>query len=147
MGIRYIAVLLLVILGLADTSIAQTMTSGNGDTGNTVVIHMDSRLAAITAKRHKNSPTGTISPGQGFRVQIYNGYDRKAAISTKVDFMRRYPSIPTYMTYISPQFRVKVGDFKTRVDAQKLNHELIQFYNPTMIVPDIIVINSIEEDE
>ncbi len=110
-----------------------------------VTIHADPRLNLITAKK-QGSPVGYISSGKGFRVQIYNGNDRKAAINTKIDFMRRYPNITAYLTYIAPQFRVKVGDFKTRAEAQKFNHELIAFYNPTMIVPDIIVINSIQND-
>jgi SPOR domain len=112
---------------------------------NSVIIHADPRLSLIAAKKQGN-PVGYISSGKGFRVQIYNGNDRKAAINTKIDFMRRYPNVTTYLTYVAPQFRVKVGDFKTRADAQKFNHELISFYNPTMIVPDLIVINSIQND-
>jgi hypothetical protein len=133
----------------ADTVYAQTGildTSQNDSANSNVVIHADARLATLVAKKGKGSPVGTITSGKGFRVQIYNGNDRKAAINTKIDFMRRYPNIHTYMTYIAPQFRVKVGDFRTHPEAQKLNHELIQFYNPTMIVPDIIVINSIQDD-
>jgi len=112
---------------------------------NSVVIHADPRLSLITSKKQGN-PVGYISSGKGFRVQIYNGNDRKAAINTKIDFMRRFPNIATYLTYVAPQFRVKVGDFKSRADAQKFNHELISIYNPTMIVPDLIVINSIQND-
>lgn len=117
------------------------------DTNTSVVIHADARLAAlVTKKQHKSNPVGYISSGAGFRVQIYNGNDRKAAINMKVDFMRRYPTMHTYMTYVAPHFRVKVGDFRRKEDALKFNHEIIAFYTPTMIVPDIIVINSIQDD-
>jgi hypothetical protein len=80
-------------------------------------------------------------------VQIYNGNDRNKAMQVKVDFMRRFPSIRTYMTYIQPQYRVKAGDFKTRGEAHKLYQQLSTLYSPVMIVPDIIVINTLKDGQ
>lgn len=149
MSKAYPVFLLVFLLYGANSVCAQTgvLDTQQDENKNGVIIHADARLATLIAKKGKGSPYGSISSGKGFRVQIYNGNDRKAAIATKVDFMRRYPNIPAYMTYVAPHFRVKVGDFRTHPEAQKLNHDLIQFYYPTMIVPDIIVINSIQQDD
>lgn len=110
-----------------------------------VVIHGDERLAVLD-KKNKNIQMGVIRSGRGFRVQIYNGNDRNKATQTKVDFMKRFPGVRTYLTYVQPQFRVKVGDFRTREEAQKMYQQASTLYNPCMIVPDIIVINTLKDD-
>ncbi len=84
----------------------------------------------------------SVTSGKGFRVQIYNGPDRYKAIAVKNDFMRMYPGVRTYLTYISPGFRVKVGDYKNRSDAAGMLRELNSVFNPSMIVPDIINIST-----
>ena len=126
------------------------------DTTSGVLIHADPRLDLLMAsnlKTRKGAGVTTgksakvIRSGRGFRVQIYNGNDKNVAISRKIDFIRRFPGIKTYMTYIQPQFRVKVGDFQTRKDAQQFMSEIGTLYSPTMVVPDIIVINTFNKHE
>ncbi len=90
---------------------------------------------------------GTIRSGRGFRVQIYNGNDRNKANEVKLDFMRRYPNIRVYLSYIQPQYRVKVGDYRTRAEAREMYNQLSQLYTPVIIVPDIIVINTFRDDQ
>ncbi len=110
-----------------------------------VIVHSDPRLA-ILIKKYRNVQLGVIRSGQGFRVQIYSGNDRAKAMELKMDFMRRFPNIRTYLTYSQPQYRVKVGDFRTRQDAHNMYEQLSALYNPSMIVPDIIVINTLKDD-
>ena len=83
-----------------------------------------------------------IYSGKGFRVQIYSGGDREKAIMVKTEFMRRYPSVRTYLTYVSPSFRVKVGNYRNRSDAMGMYKEARTMYSPCVIVPDIITINT-----
>lgn len=140
---------ILLILLLASVSVtAQIEVTENIDAKeavNGVIIHADPRLA-ILEKKHHNVHRGVIRSGRGYRVQIYNGNDRVKATQIKIDFMRKFPGVRTYMTYVQPQFRVKVGDFRTRGDAQKLYEQVSSLYNPSMIVPDIIVINTLRDD-
>ncbi len=144
---------LICLLALLAVSTAARAQQDAEDT-NGVVIHADPRLAIVTAPKSRvpiintsGSRTGLIRSGRGFRVQIYNGNDRNKANALKVDFIRRYPSVRTYMSYIQPQFRVKVGDFRTRAEAQHFLQEINRIYSPVMIVPDIIVINTFRDDQ
>ena len=81
-----------------------------------------------------------IYAGKGFRVQIYSGNDREKAIMVKTEFMRHFPGVRTYLTYVSPRFRVKVGDYRNRHDAAAMFKEVKSFYNPSVIVPDMITV-------
>jgi hypothetical protein len=80
--------------------------------------------------------TGTA---QGFRVQIYNGSDRKKAMEVKAAFSRQFPSVKVYMVYIAPSFRVRVGNYRSRNDAAQMLQRARKINNPVMIVPDAIV--------
>jgi len=117
-----------------------------------VIIHADPRIAVLTASFKpktlitSGTRSGMIRSGRGYRVQIYNGSDRNKANAIKVDFIRRFPDTRTYMSYIQPQFRVKVGDFRTRSEAQKFVEQVSHLYSPVMVVPDIIVINTFKDD-
>lgn len=86
--------------------------------------------------------SGAVYSGKGYRVQIYNGNDRVKAIKIKAEFMRKFPGVRTYLTYISPCFRVKVGDYRNRGDAEGMLREANAMYSPSMIVPDIINVSS-----
>lgn len=115
-----------------------------------VVVHADPRLAMLFVKKQESGYKGlkgSIRSTRGFRVQIYNGNDRIVAQQRKVDFIRRYPNIRSYMSYIAPSYRVKVGDFKTRAEAYKLYQQISSLYTPSMVVPDIVEINTLRDDD
>lgn len=124
----------------------------------TVVLYADPRLAMITSFREPvkvNSGTGTnsagvsgsIRSGRGFRIIIYSGIDRAKANSTKADFMRRHPGTRVYMTYALPQYRIKVGDYTSRAEANEFYRKLSSTYSPCMIVPDIVEINTFRKND
>ena len=64
---------------------------------------------------------------QGYRVRIFFDSDRTARSRSEViaaGFSERYPSIPVYRSHVSPYFKVTVGDFRTRDDAQRFASKL-----------------------
>ncbi|OJV52212.1 MAG: hypothetical protein BGO31_00645 [Bacteroidetes bacterium 43-16] len=74
---------------------------------------------------------------KGYRIQIYSGPDREVAKATKISFMKRFPSIRSYISYEVPYYKIKVGDFKSRRDAHELYRYLSQTYT-SMVVPSLI---------
>lgn len=66
----------------------------------------------------------TVRYAKGFRIQIYNGNDRDEANKAKEKFYRLYPDITVYTTYKQPSFRVKVGDFLDKLEAQRMMNKL-----------------------
>ncbi len=86
----------------------------------------------------RGSSVGAGFKGSGYRVQIYNGTSREEAMRVKAEFMRAYPNVHTYFSFVSPNYRIKVGDFRRREDALGLFNEANDTYKPCMIVPDAI---------
>ncbi len=83
-----------------------------------------------------------VYTGKGYRVQIYNGPSREKAIAAKVEFMRRFPGVHTYLMYVEPGFRVKIGDYRNRSDAEGMLREANGMFSPSMIVPDMVTVST-----
>jgi len=74
----------------------------------------------------------------GFTIQIYAGLKREDA---KKHLSSSLPDLPSEVVYAQPNFRVKVGKYYTRLDAQR-DYVAVKKYFPTAIViPDKVAIN------
>jgi len=74
---------------------------------------------------------------KGFRVQIALG-DRRTAEDTKRSFLQKHPDTPAYISWFAPNFRLRVGDLRTRLEAEHLLHQLRPEHPGSYIVPDLI---------
>lgn len=77
----------------------------------------------------------------GFRVEIFfsSRMDaREQATSIKTDFLSEFPDHPVHVKFIAPNFRVRVGDFRTKNEAWKLYKTIQKDYPSAFVVPDLI---------
>lgn len=70
----------------------------------------------------------------GYRVQIFFGSSRQAAYAAQEKFNQEYPDMRTYITYTEPNFKVQAGDFRTRLEAEKLRSELTTMFTSMFII-------------
>ena len=78
---------------------------------------------------------------EGYRLQLYFGSGEKAhdqAIKIKTEFLSSYPDIIVYLLFKSPDFIVRVGNFRTKSEALKMRKSLIFQYPNAFIVADEI---------
>jgi len=86
----------------------------------------------------QSKKNGTIG---GFRLQIYFGSGDKAhteAIKVKTEFLSSNPNVKTYLLFKSPDFIVRVGNFRTKSEALKMKKALLTQYPNAFIVADEI---------
>lgn len=76
-------------------------------------------------------------PLDGYRVQIFLG-DRAMAEGTRRTFLQQHPDVPAYLSYLAPNFRVRVGDLRDRVEAENLRGTLKTAFPGLYVVPDQI---------
>ena len=82
-----------------------------------------------------------IGETNGFRIQIaaLTGTNSKTIAENESDtFKAQFPDIPTYITYLEPFFRIRVGDFFTRLEAYKMLLEIQTIYPGAYIISDKI---------
>jgi hypothetical protein len=83
----------------------------------------------------------------GFRIQIFfdSGNNSKTrAQSIYETVLAKYPNIGTYLTFKAPNYKVRVGDFRTRLDAQRFLNEILTDYPNAWIIEDQINLPKVE---
>jgi|694.fasta_scaffold103982_3 hypothetical protein len=79
------------------------------------------------------------NPGmQGYRIQIYSNSDRKMANEIRTKCLQLYPDIDVHLIYQQPSFKVRVGDFRNRIEAYPVYRDLLKSFDNVLIVPDRI---------
>ena len=76
-------------------------------------------------------------PLDGYRIQIFLG-DRAQAETIRRSFLVQHADIPAYLSYLAPNFRVRVGDLRDRVEAENLRETLRGEFPGLYVVPDQI---------
>lgn len=95
--------------------------------------------AARMVERHVelNSRAKTIP---GFRVQIasFSGTNSKtSAFNLRDRFQLDYPAMQAYIVFEEPNFKVKVGDFRTHLEAYAFLQEIKETYKGYIIKDNI----------
>lgn len=123
------------------------------DTMGTVLVYKDSRIDILAKQeltQNQKTGHGIVSFGgllRGYRVQVVNTNNRLLANKIKAELYTHFPSQKVYIVYRSPFFRVRIGNFKDRKDAENLMHVLTGMYSSGVyIVPDLIEYRSSAKD-
>ena len=77
----------------------------------------------------------------GYTIQIFSGLEREKADSIFFTADSIYSELDIYTLYDQPNYRVKVGKYFYRIDANKALNKLINDFSEAIIVPERIKIN------
>jgi hypothetical protein len=83
----------------------------------------------------KNEADKTID---GVRIQVFSGNERAKANEAKAKVLTEFPNATIKLIYQSPNYKVRVGNFRDRIEAQQMFHELLEIFPQSFIVPDKI---------
>jgi len=98
----------------------------------TVKIHQDAKIAELMNKL-KDTP----APLNGYRVQL--SFGKKDEVNQlRISFLQKYPEQSAYISYLQPNFRLRAGDFRTRMEAEQFKNKIIMGYPNCYIVQDVI---------
>jgi hypothetical protein len=105
-----------------------------------VTVIKDPLIDSLIAKRSEvYKTTGEVKIGKpivssyGYRVQIFYGSDRREVFNQQARFKSLYPKFNTYLIYKEPNYYIRVGDFRTRLEAQRLMNEIRPAF-PTLFI-------------
>ena len=109
---------------------------------NSVVVYKDPRIDMLVKKQvdiNEEATRDSRRTAQGFRILVINSNDRKKVFAAKAKIYQLYPDLKPYLLYQAPFYKLKVGNFKTREEAQEYI-ETLQHDFPTglFIMRDII---------
>lgn len=74
----------------------------------------------------------------GYRVLIYFDQDKNKAEQQKAHFLSLYNDVTAYVDYLAPNYRVRVGNYRTKLEAEKLKQEVLGIFPTAIVVEDKI---------
>jgi hypothetical protein len=98
-------------------------------------VNTNDSLARKLVERHKLVNAAKKSM-PGYRIQIYFGNDRIKAQEMRTEFIKFIPDEAAYLIYQQPNFKVRVGDFRTRLEAAGFLKQINSSFPNAFIVPD-----------
>lgn len=108
-------------------------------TNQKVTLIQDARLEALIEKEIRiNEKNQKI---KGYRIQIFSGSgtdSRNLALATQADFLQKFEGLPSYLVFQAPNFKIRVGDFRTKIEAEQALADIKQYFGNGFIVKDEI---------
>ena len=109
---------------------------------NTVVVHKDPRVELLMKKQIEINEVTTRNSRRsapGYRIQVISTNDRTKAMAAKTKIYQRFPELKAYLMYQAPFFKLKVGNFTEREEAESYLQDILQLF-PTgvYVVRDIV---------
>src|SRR5829696_5076065 len=110
--------------------------------GASVVVHKDPRIDALVKKQANINIAVKKAAGRtmsGYRLMIVNTNSRDEAIAAKTKIYTHFPDQKAYLTYQSPFFKLKAGNYQTREEAKRYQSLMnVLFPKGVFIISDII---------
>lgn len=104
-------------------------------------------IEALVKRQGEVIPPDINPMMQGYRVQIFFDVDRDLINEKRAQFFAKYSDIDAYTTYNAPNFFLRVGDFRTKLEAKKLHAEILEFFPTAFIVQEKINLPRLEKRE
>ncbi len=114
-----------------------------------VTINQSEELRTAAQVRIEASSSNRLET-DGYRIRIYfdNRQDaREASEKAQERSKRLFPGYSTYRTYIYPNFKVTVGDFRTKAEAQIALKNVARYFPSAFVVKERMKFPSITQDD
>ncbi len=123
MSLNYKKILLFILLTVF-TSITYIYSQTEKEKINTL----------ITQKRsfNKNNKVSTV-----YKIQLFNGVEKKA-YAKKNQFQSIFPMYKVKIIYIAPEWKTQVGNFATRLEADRILNIIQQKFIGAFVLKDKI---------
>ena len=107
------------------------------DSGSSITIHQDSRLDSLMNKERYSNISETAAGkrlvhSKGYRIQIFSGDDQRVskaeAYEKEKELKNLLPQIDSYVSFTSPFWRLRVGNYRTTEEAHSMLRELKRLF-------------------
>lgn len=111
-----------------------------GFSQDTIYVRRDARLEMLEGKQAAyNKIAGKMTSNglyHGYRLQVLNTRSREQAFQVKAELLQHFPEQKTYLLYQSPYFKVRIGNFLEKADAEDFRKQVMTRYPQGVFVID-----------
>jgi hypothetical protein len=105
---------------------------------NEIEIIKDNRIDVLVKKQGEIIPPATVPQITGYRIQLFFDTEKKAVDDARAKFISMYPKVDTYVIYTAPNYFLKVGNFRTHLEAEKVKISVDRDFPTNYIVKELI---------
>ena len=117
-----------------------------------VKIIQDERIESVISEQTKIIPPSIRQKINGFRIQLSFDSNKEKINAARSLFMANHKKIDTYIAYRAPNFFLKAGDFRTRLEAEKIRSTIEPLFPTSFVIKEKINLprlkqkNSLEDE-
>lgn len=120
------------------------ITTYSQDEGNVQIIQ-DERIDTLLQRHIElNEQDPQI---EGWRINIFfeaGNYSKRLAIEAKSEFVNKFADIPCYLIFQEPYYKVRIGDYQTKMQAEEFLKKIEREYPNAFVVQDDINFPSLD---
>lgn len=118
---------------------------------DTVLVKKDPRLDVLSVKQMQaNQRSAMMTPNglyRGYRIQVVSTPRRDDAFRKRSELLSRFPDQKVYVVFQSPNFKVRIGNFLKKEEAEKFKAQLNKIYPQGVYIVEDGVEYTLKEDE
>jgi hypothetical protein len=111
-----------------------------------VTIIKDVRIDALVKKQGTPTPPASTPQIAGYRVQLFFDSDKQLVDEARSKFISQFPKVDTYILFTAPNFVLKVGDFRTMLEAERVRESLLREFPTSFVVKELINLPRIDQE-
>jgi len=109
-----------------------------------IEIKIDSRIVQLIDKKGEVIPPATEPQISGYRIQLFFDTEKKHVDQARTKFITMFPTIETTISYKAPNYFLKVGNFRTFLEAEKIKGSLDKDFPTNYILKELINLPSLD---
>lgn len=103
---------------ISIVDVLQESTPGKGE----VVIHQSASIRNLIGTRQQFTEEVEYMEVPGFRAQVFSGNlktSKEEAFKREKEIKESFPEMMTYVTYVAPFWRLRIGDYRSHEEAYR----------------------------
>lgn len=117
---------------------------------SSVIVHKDPRIELLVKKQiqiNEETSRDARRHGRGYRLLVINTNKRDEAVDAKTKVYTFFPELKSYLIYQSPYFKLKVGNFKERKEAEEYKKRLQKYFPKGVFIMNDTIEIKLEGDK
>ena len=118
---------------------------------DSIIVKKDPRLDVLSVKQLQSNQRSALMTSnglyKGFRIQVISTSKRDEATFTQADLQLKYPDEKIYLSFQSPNYKVRIGNFLKKEEAEKFKIELNKIFPNGVYIVEDAVEYILKEDE
>lgn len=110
-----------------------------------VTIEKDARIDQLVKNQSQIVPPATSPQITGYRIQLSFDQSKSIIDEQRARFVSLFPKIDTYVEYNAPNYFLKVGDFRTQLEAENIKAQAQNQFPLSFVIKEKINLPRIDQ--